>query len=40
MKETAFIANYGEKSFSRLSSNTLAIVPSYIQGDDLRKIKC
>ena len=40
VKEKAFIANYGERSFSRLSSNTLAIAPSYIQGDDLRKIKC
>ena len=40
VKEKAFIANYGERSFSRLASNTLAIAPSYIQGDDLRKIKC
>lgn len=40
VKEKAFIMSYGERSFSRLTSKSLSIAPSYIVGDDLRKLKC
>ncbi len=35
-----FSKRYGERSLSRLTSIAFAYVPSFISGDDLRKIKC
>ena len=35
-----FSKRYGERSTSRLTSKVYAYAPSFIQGDDLRKIKC
>lgn len=35
-----FAKRYGERSLSRLTSVEFSYVPSYIAGDDLRKIKC
>ncbi|MBE5763962.1 MAG: hypothetical protein E7338_07080 [Clostridiales bacterium] len=40
LTEAQFAKRYGERSLSRLTSASFAYKPSYIDGDDLRKIKC
>ena len=40
LTEEQFAKRYGERSTSRLTSASFAYKPSYIDGNDLRKIKC
>ena len=40
LTEAQFAKRYGERSTSRLTSASFAYKPSFIDGDDLRKIKC
>ena len=40
LTEAQFAKRYGERSTSRLTSASFAYKPSFIDGDDIRKIKC